>query len=96
MARWLTLIVALAMVVLGVIFSALNANAVPLNLYFFQLELPAGVLVLTALFMGCGLGGLFLYFGVIVPLRMRVRAQQRELVQRQKAASTTTAATVPA
>ena len=95
MARWLTLIVALAMVVLGVIFSALNANAVPLNLYFFQLELPAGVLVLTALFFGCGLGGLFLYFGVIVPLRMRVRAQQRELVQRQKAA-TTSSTTVPA
>ena len=94
MARWLTLIVALAMVVLGVIFSALNANAVPLNLYFIQLELPAGVLVLTALFFGCGLGGLFLYFGVIVPLRMRIRAQQRELVQRQK--STATSTTVPA
>ena len=77
MARWLTLIVALAMVVLGVIFSALNANAVPLNLYFFQLELPAGVLVLTATFLGCALGGLFLYFGVVVPLRLRIRALTR-------------------
>ena len=78
MTRWLTLIVALLMIALGVVFSALNANAVPLDLYFFRTELPAGVLVLASLFFGCVLGGLFLYFGVIVPLRMRLRALHRQ------------------
>ena len=80
MARWLTLIVALVMVAFGVVFSALNANAVPLNLYFAQIELPAGVLVLASVFFGCALGGAFLYFGVIVPLRLRIRALNRAKV----------------
>jgi lipopolysaccharide biosynthesis regulator YciM len=41
--------------------------------------LPLGVLVLVAVLLGALLGGAVLYFGVILPLRMRLRRAQREL-----------------
>lgn len=86
MTRWLTILVALAMIFLGVVFSAINMGSAGLDLYFFSLEVPIGVLVLAAILLGFMLGGLFLYAGVIVPLRMRLGTARREIEQRKAAA----------
>ncbi len=83
MKRWLTILVALAVVFAAIVFSAINTGAAALDLYFATFELPVGVLVLASLFAGCLLGGLVLYPGVIVPLRMRAAALRRELERRQ-------------
>ena len=77
MSRWLVLLLALAMMALGVVFSAINPDRVTLDLYWFTVNPPAGVLVLASVLLGVLLGGGFLYAGVIVPLRMRLRAQRR-------------------
>jgi len=86
MTRWLIIITAFAMAFLGVVFSAINLDPVALDLYFFSMQLPAGVLVLASVLLGFMLGGLFLYAGVIIPLRMRLGTARREIDQR-KAAS---------
>ena len=79
MTRWLTILIALLVVFAAIVFSAINTGATALDFYFGSISVPVGVLVLAALFAGCVLGGLVLYPGVIVPLRMRVTALRREL-----------------
>ena len=79
MKRWLTILLALIVVFAAVVFSAINTAAAPLDLYLATLSPPVGVLVLASVLAGCVLGGVVLYAGVIVPLRMRVTALRREL-----------------
>ena len=83
MTRWLTILAALVVVFAAIVFSVINRGAAALDLYFAKLDAPVGVLVLASLFLGCLIGGLVLYPGVIVPLRMRVTALRRELERRQ-------------
>jgi uncharacterized integral membrane protein len=83
MKRWLTILLALLVVFAAIVFSAINTGAVVLDLYLTRFEAPAGVLVLAAVFLGCVLGGLVLYPGVIVPMRMRIAALRRELERHQ-------------
>ena len=82
MKRWLTILLALVVVVAAIVFSAINTAEAPLDLYLARLSLPVGVLVLASLLAGCALGGVVLYTGVIVPLRMRITALRRELERR--------------
>jgi uncharacterized integral membrane protein len=79
MKRWILLALAVTMLVLGVVFSAINAQAVELDAYFATWHLPLGVLVLGCVLAGCVLAGVILWSGVIVPLRMRLAAARREL-----------------
>ena len=83
MKRWLTILVAILVVFAAIVFSATNTATVALDLYFTTCHVPVGVLVLASLFAGCVLGGLVLYPGVIVPLRMRAANLRRELDRRQ-------------
>ncbi|HVF35883.1 MAG TPA: LapA family protein [Candidatus Saccharimonadia bacterium] len=83
MKRWLTILVAILVVLAAIVFSATNTTTVALDLYFTTCHLPVGVLVIASLFTGCVLGGLVLYPGVIVPLRMRAANLRRELDRRQ-------------
>ena len=83
MKRWLTILLALLVVFAAIVFSATNTETVALDLYFTTCHLPVGVLVLATLFAGCVLGGLVLYPGVILPLRMRIAALRRELERHQ-------------
>ena len=83
MKRWLTILLALLVVFAAIVFSATNTATVALDLYFVTCDLPVGVLVLASVFVGCVLGGLVLYPGVIVPLRMRIATLRRELERRQ-------------
>ena len=79
MARWLTILCLAAVAVVAFTFSLLNPTAARLDLGTWTPELPLGVLVLVAVLLGALLGGAVLYFGVILPLRMRLRRAQREL-----------------
>jgi uncharacterized integral membrane protein len=79
MARWLTIAFLGLVAVAAFVFSLLNTSSVRLDVGAWSPELPLGVLVLLALLAGALLGGAVLYFGVILPLRMRIRRLQREL-----------------
>lgn len=79
MRRWFLIVLIVAAVVTSLAFAAANARTVSLDLYLVVFELPLGVLVIGALFVGCLLGGLVLWAGVILPLRMRLAAAQRKL-----------------
>ena len=78
MTRWLLFAIALLVVLASIVFSAINAGNVELDLYFGSWSVPLGVLVLAALLLGCVLGGAVLYGTVIVPLRMRLSRARRE------------------
>jgi uncharacterized integral membrane protein len=73
MNRWLLIPLLLLVLLASLVFAAQNAGEVSLNLYGAELSLPLGVVVLGALFAGCLAGGAVLWFGVILPLRMRLR-----------------------
>jgi uncharacterized integral membrane protein len=79
MARWLTIVCLALVAAAAFAFSLLNTSSVRLDVGAWTPELPLGVLVLLALLAGALLGGAVLYFGVILPLRMRLRRLQREL-----------------
>jgi len=79
MARWLTILILAAVAAVAFTFSLLNPTVARLDLGTWTPELPLGVLVLLAVLLGALLGGSVLYFGVILPLRMRLRRAQREL-----------------
>jgi lipopolysaccharide assembly protein A len=61
----------------GLVFGALNAAPVAVNLYFLQFELALGVALLGAALLGAVLGGLVLLLSVIWPLRRRLRQLRR-------------------
>ena len=90
MRRWLLLAIALLVVLASIVFSAINAGDVALDLYFFSWNVPLGVLVLAALLLGCVLGGAVLYGAVIVPLRLRLARARREAEKAEKSGSTST------
>jgi uncharacterized integral membrane protein len=85
MKHWILLALAILMLALGVVFSAINAQDVVLDAYFATWQLPLGVLVLGCILAGCVLAGVILWSGVIVPLRLRLAAARRELDKQQQA-----------
>lgn len=81
MTRWLLLALALVVIAASVVFGAINAEAVVLDLYAGALRVPLGVLVLGSMLVGCLLGGAVLYATVIVPLRMRLSRTKRDIAR---------------
>jgi lipopolysaccharide assembly protein A len=81
MTRWLLLLLAFLVVAASVVFGAINADPVVLDLYAGSLRVPLGVLVLGAMLVGCLLGGAVLYTTVIVPLRMRLSRAKRDVAR---------------
>ena len=88
MKRWLLIVLLVVAVVVSLAFAAANARGVTLDLYMVAFELPLGVVVIGALFIGCLLGGVVLWGGVILPLRIRLAAAQRQLAQAHAASET--------
>lgn len=74
MARTILSIVAATIVTAGVVFSLFNLQQVTLELGFGSVTLPLGVLVLLALTTGALGAGFLLWAGVVLPMRMRLRA----------------------
>ena len=67
-------LIAVLAVVLGLVVGALNAEAARLDLLWFQLEWPLGLLMLTAFVAGILVAAVSMYFVTLLPLRMRLRS----------------------
>jgi uncharacterized integral membrane protein len=79
MPRWMLLPLALLLAMLALVFFMANKQVAEVDFYFTTFSLPIGLLLPLALFIGCLIGGMVLIAAVIVPLRLRLRAQTREL-----------------
>ncbi len=66
------IILAAIFVGLGVAVSAMNTEAVRIDLYFLSFESSLGLALLIALASGAVLGGLALAIGILAPLRRRL------------------------
>ncbi len=81
MKRWMLLTIAALVALIGIVFSAINADSVKLDVYFATWRVPLGVLVLAALVAGFLLAGAVLWTAVIMPLRLRLLSAQRQQAQ---------------
>lgn len=62
-------LIALAFVMLGIIFGALNRDVMHIDLFFTTLQASIGLTVLLVLLLGCLLGGLVVLATVVWPMR---------------------------
>ena len=62
-------LIALAFIILGIIFGALNRDAMRIDLFFTTLQASIGLTVLLVLLLGCLLGGLVVLATVVWPMR---------------------------
>lgn len=76
--RLLYLALALAFAALGILFGALNPQAVTIDFYARTLSVSLGAALLLAAFTGALLGGLAMLAGVAWPLQARLRKARRE------------------
>ncbi|MGA9334388.1 MAG: lipopolysaccharide assembly protein LapA domain-containing protein [Rudaea sp.] len=72
---------ALLFAVAGAVFGALNGERVAYDFYFVVVHAPKGAALLGALVAGWLVGGLLVYFALVLRLRRRVRALSRQLQQ---------------
>jgi len=75
--RMLFYLVGAACLAAGLLFGALNASIVTVDLYVVQFEMMLGVALLTAMLLGATLGWVLLGLGVILPLRRQVARGRR-------------------
>jgi lipopolysaccharide assembly protein A len=80
--RVVWIVAALLFAAVGAVFSALNADSVVFDFYFFDASLPKAAALLAALLAGWLIGGLVLWVAVVMPLRRRLSRQRRELARR--------------
>ena len=83
--RLLIILLVLIFAVLGAVFGALNSERVAYDFYFVTASLPKGALLIAALLVGWLIGGIVVYFGLVLRLRRRVRTLARELSVAEKA-----------
>jgi uncharacterized integral membrane protein len=76
------ILLALLFALAGASFGALNGERIVFDFYFTTLALPKGAALLCALLLGWFLGGVAVYFGLVLRLRRRVRVLARELKNR--------------
>ena len=71
--RLIKTVFALLFIALGVVFGALNRQAVHIDLWQWTLEARLGLTLIFVLLLGALLGGLVVTAGVVWPLRRRLR-----------------------
>jgi len=79
MRRWSLFALTLIMATIAAAFSLANRDAVRLDLIVSQFELPLGVLVIAAVFVGATIAGLILFGTVVLAQNLKLRALRREL-----------------
>jgi len=70
----------------GAAFGALNGQPIDLDLYFATITLAKGGALLGALLLGWLLGGILVFFSLVIPLRARLRRAERARRERRGAA----------
>jgi uncharacterized integral membrane protein len=81
------ILLALLFAAAGAMFGAINGEHVVFDFYLTTLTLPKGAALLCAVLIGWLLGGVVVYFGLVLRLRSRVRTLARELKQCDAAAA---------
>lgn len=79
MRRWSLFALTLIMAAIAAAFSLANRDAVVLDLIVSRIELPLGVLVIAAVFVGAAIAGLILFGTVVLAQNLKLRALRREL-----------------
>jgi uncharacterized integral membrane protein len=82
--RLLIVLLVLIFAVLGAVFGALNGERVVYDFYFITASVPKGAALIAAGLAGWLLGGIVVYFGLVLRLRRRVRTLARELSAAEK------------
>ena len=77
--RLLIILLVLIFAVLGAVFGALNGERVAYDFYFLTASLPKGAMLIAALLAGWLIGGIVVYFGLVLRLRRRVRELHSDL-----------------
>ncbi len=62
-------LIALAFIMLGIVFGALNRDVMRIDIFFTTLQASIGLTVLLVLLLGCLLGGLVVLATVVWPMR---------------------------
>jgi len=62
-------LIALAFIMFGIVFGALNRDVMRIDLFFTTLQASIGLTVLLVLLLGCLLGGLVVLATVVWPMR---------------------------
>jgi putative membrane protein len=83
--RLLIVLLVLIFAVLGAVFGALNSERVAYDFYFITTNVPKGAALIAAGLAGWLIGGIVVYFGLVLRLRRRVRTLARELSVAEKA-----------
>lgn len=78
MTKMLAALIILAMLIIGASFAALNAQAVVMNYYFGEIELPLALLMALTLAMGALLG-IFASSGLLLRSELRNRGLKRQI-----------------
>lgn len=74
-------LVAIIAIAVGLLVGTLNSEKVLLDLLWFQLEWPLGLLLLFSLASGLLIGLILSYLSRVIPLRMKVRKLQAEALK---------------
>ena len=75
--RLIKSLIALCFIAMGVIFGALNQQAVHVDLWLRSFDSRLGLVLLSVLLLGALLGGLAVTAGVVWPMRRRLGRSQR-------------------
>lgn len=79
MQRWIVLLLALLLAITSLLFFMANRQIAAVDLYVSEFSLPIGLLIPLTLFTGFVIAGLILIVAVVIPLRLRLRAQTKAL-----------------
>ena len=83
MNRFFFALVAVLAVIVGLLVGTLNSEKVQLDLLWFQLQWPLGLLLLISLAAGLLLGLFISYLSQVLPLRMKLRKSKAEAAKAQ-------------
>jgi putative membrane protein len=83
--RLLIVLLVLIFAIVGAVFGALNGERVAYDFYFITANVPKGAALIAAGLAGWLLGGIVVYFGLVLRLRRRVRTLARDLSAAEKA-----------